>query len=629
MLTIGCFGKIQTQTLADIKHNLKAIKNIEDALIVDCLLPGQIRRLGTQANYLTARRPVKTSTLDCRIRGGEYVEYDRANLKTALSIWLPAAHLEDAEAQYYVGSIYEKGFNGTPDYAQAAYWYEKAAKNGVRKADISLALLYEKGLGVEKNNVIALEKYQKGFGGESQKVIFFSQVEGVLAHRKSEVEAMKIDALKNQQQLKELNFELKRERAQKIDATHKKTISVEAHDNAFQKLSVEYLAMQKYKNNKILSLERHLRENLPLPTIELIDPALMLTRGQPIILLGDDTQKSDLIGKVNSPVEIISITLNDKPLVLDQQSLFWVSVPIPSDKNDIHIKVTDSHQREVDLTFSMVKEKGGDQNKAINPNPDKEIKDISQFDFGKYYALIIGNNEYQSYSKLKTAANDARKVEKILREKYGFNTKLLIDAPQFEIVSQLNQYRYDLSENDNLLIYYAGHGENISEENEGFWIPVDGDKNNKKTWISNRSLTEIIETMKSLHVIVIADSCYAGTLSAQGIPRSDLLETSSEKLSWYGVLSETKSRTVLTSGGVSPVYDSLSGGEHSMFAEEFLQVLSENNQVIEGYEIYKKIIINVKRENKILGQTPVYSPMKHAGHEAGEFIFQPKFFSES
>ena len=130
----------------------------------------------------------------------------------------------------------------------------------------------------------------------------------------------------------------------------------------------------------------------------------------------------------------------------------------------------------------MVKEKSGDQNKVINPNSYEEVKDISQFNFGKYYALIIGNNEYQSYPKLKTASNDARKVEKILREKYGFNTKLLIDASQFEIVSQLNQYRYDLSENDNLLIYYAGHGENVSEENEGFWIPVDGDKNNKKTY---------------------------------------------------------------------------------------------------------------------------------------------------
>src|SRR3989337_4429847 len=42
----------------------------EDFMIVDCLLPGQIRRLGAQATFLTARRAIKTSTRDCEIRGG-------------------------------------------------------------------------------------------------------------------------------------------------------------------------------------------------------------------------------------------------------------------------------------------------------------------------------------------------------------------------------------------------------------------------------------------------------------------------------------------------------------------------------------------------------------------------------
>src|SRR5688572_17676529 len=67
------------------------VRNAEDLLIVDCLLPGQIRKLGRQATYLSARRPVRTTQADCEIRGGEFVSYDRANYQTALKVWLEGA----------------------------------------------------------------------------------------------------------------------------------------------------------------------------------------------------------------------------------------------------------------------------------------------------------------------------------------------------------------------------------------------------------------------------------------------------------------------------------------------------------------------------------------------------------
>src|SRR5438874_12189950 len=61
----------------------------EDFLIVDCLLPGQIRQLGQSVTYVTRRQAVKTSQRDCEIRGGEYVALDRSNYATALKVWLP------------------------------------------------------------------------------------------------------------------------------------------------------------------------------------------------------------------------------------------------------------------------------------------------------------------------------------------------------------------------------------------------------------------------------------------------------------------------------------------------------------------------------------------------------------
>jgi len=84
-------------------------------LVVDCLLPGQVRRLGTRLTYMSPRRPLKTAASICEIRGGEYVAYDRSNFATALKIWLPKAQDGDMEAQTYVGEIYEKGLGVTAD----------------------------------------------------------------------------------------------------------------------------------------------------------------------------------------------------------------------------------------------------------------------------------------------------------------------------------------------------------------------------------------------------------------------------------------------------------------------------------------------------------------------------------
>ena len=99
------------------------VRNPQELQIVDCLLPGQIRRLGNQQTFVSRRRPMRTTALDCEIRGGEYVAYDRANYQTALRVWLETAQTGDPKAQYYVGEIYEKGLGTAPDYSQAAAWY--------------------------------------------------------------------------------------------------------------------------------------------------------------------------------------------------------------------------------------------------------------------------------------------------------------------------------------------------------------------------------------------------------------------------------------------------------------------------------------------------------------------------
>ena len=155
-------------------------------LVVDCLLPGQIRKLGQSMTYLSPRRPIRTTAINCEIRGGEYVSYDRANYATALNIWLPKAKEGDPAAQTYVGEIYEKGLGIDPDYQIAAAWYKKAADQGYTRAQINLGFLYEKGLGVPKDEVQALTLYRNASGLDESDLQFASTAEINAATRKEE-----------------------------------------------------------------------------------------------------------------------------------------------------------------------------------------------------------------------------------------------------------------------------------------------------------------------------------------------------------------------------------------------------------------------------------------------------------
>ena len=234
-------------------------------------------------------------------------------------------------------------------------------------------------------------------------------------------------------------------------------------------------------------------------------------------------------------------------------------------------------------------------------------------DFGSYSALIIGNNNYQYLPPLITALNDAKKVAKTLKDKYGFEVKLLLDAKRSDILLALNNLRLNLSNHDNLLIYYAGHGWLDKEADEGYWLPVNAQKNNMLAWISNSSITSSLRALKAKHVLIVADSCYSGKL-ARGI---HIVKRTPGYLSR---LSRKRARSVISSGGLEPVIDSGGRDEHSVFASAFLDTLRENNDIMDGGQLF-----NILRRPVMLNsdQTPEYSDLRKAGHDGGEFLFVP------
>ena len=114
----------------------KGIVKRSDVEIVDCLLPGQVRQLGN-STFLSQRRPIRTTTAECTIRGGEYVAYDRADIKQALRIWMETAQGGDPEAQTNVGEIYERGMGVPPDYAHGRAVVPEGRGQGLLRARCS------------------------------------------------------------------------------------------------------------------------------------------------------------------------------------------------------------------------------------------------------------------------------------------------------------------------------------------------------------------------------------------------------------------------------------------------------------------------------------------------------------
>lgn len=239
----------------------------------------------------------------------------------------------------------------------------------------------------------------------------------------------------------------------------------------------------------------------------------------------------------------------------------------------------------------------------------------ASIDYGRYHALVIGNNAYRDLPQLETAVNDARAVARLLGQAYGYQVTLLENATRSDVLRALASFRQSLKASDNLLIYYAGHGYVDKGVELGYWLPVDADKDNPSNWIANTDLTTAIRAIAAKHVMVVSDSCYSGTLlrSAPIAPARAAVE----RTEWLKRMVAKKARVVMSSGGVEPVVDG-GGDGHSVFARAFLTALTENDAVLDGQGLFERIKRPVILNSP---QTPEYADIRQAGHDGGDFLF--------
>jgi TPR repeat protein len=786
LLLAGCqsISSSTQPSLEDIEA--ASAGSTDDFIVVDCMLPGQVRKLGKMV-YQTPRRPIKATALECQIRGGEYVAYDRSNINTALNVWMEKAEQGDEVAQNYVGEIYQKGFDKNPQYEQAAQWFKKAASKGYSRAEFNLGYLYEQGLGVSKDQVKALNLYRQASGLDTAVVMEselikerqqsealreelkrsqedaqklrrqlnqslqqskqtqqeYERLQQHIAIQKKELEQtrVKLTQLMQYGETEEINdlqdalylrqADLKKAQAQaaklkeknnhlnqKVNQYHQRLSQYDVQTEKLNQLQKELnkrneetadlreqlakaqgemvmvqqaytreqLVMDKEKENvdrakaevetlkketqqenqqriqellaeisqRTAKLGKQRREAFKLkanvdqlkkqaakysaqidrykaqgkdlegPKIEIIDPKLLATRSKTIIPYVPAASQREITGKVIAPAGLFYMRVNQKKYQPEKNGLFSLKIPLQKGhETRVDIVAVDTQGKTDTVNFSIPAE----EHKPVEVS---EQRDPPKVNFGKYYALLIGNNEYRNLPKLETAANDAREFGRILASKYGFTTKVLLNATRVEIYTALDTYRKKLTENDNFLLYYAGHGELDKKNRRGYWLPVDADLDSNINSVPNYTITDIFNIMSVKQAIIISDTCYSGIMTRSAVNDQQVGMSDEKRLKWLREISQKRSRTVLTSGGLVPVIDA-GFSDHSIFARSILDALKENNGIIEAGRLYRQIRTEVMDISNQFGmkQIPQYAANLRAGHESGDFLFVPANYQKS
>ena len=230
----------------------------------------------------------------------------------------------------------------------------------------------------------------------------------------------------------------------------------------------------------------------------------------------------------------------------------------------------------------------------------------------KYYALIIGINEYEDeeIQDLDNPLNDAEQLAGVLTYHYAFdqeNVTVLENPRREDIIKALDKLTGVVTEKDNLLIFYAGHGIWNAQLNQGYWLPSDASMDSKSYWLSNSTLRDYVGGIKSKHTLLISDACFSGGI----LKERAVFGNSRAVLEVY----KLPSRKAMTSGTLKTVPD------ESVFIEYLLKNLINNQAPLlsadQLFRNFKTAVIN----NSPNGQVPQYGPITQAGDEGGDFIF--------
>jgi hypothetical protein len=343
--------------------------------------------------------------------------------------------------------------------------------------------------------------------------------------------------------------------------------------------------------------------DLTPPAIEIVEPARVTSQSTKLPLgtahFVSNVSSVTIKGIARDSGGVALIYVNGEEVkfeVTPQGAVFTSNVLLAMGENDLEIRAVDRFKNE--KKFSM-----------IIRREEKMIQ-------GGYYALVIAVQDYEdpNVNSLQYPVQDAENLVNTLTTFYNFDEKnisLLKNPDRNAIIKTFDEFAKKLTEEDNLLIFYAGHGYWDERLKQGYWLPVDASRNSRTEWISNGTIRDYVAGMAAKHTLLVSDACFSGGIFKTRDAFSKVSAATRE-------LYRLPSRKAMTSGAMKEVPDK------SVFVEYLIKRLKENKDQLLPAETlfasFRQAVIN----NSPNSQIPQYGEIRETGDEGGDFIFVHK-----
>lgn len=233
---------------------------------------------------------------------------------------------------------------------------------------------------------------------------------------------------------------------------------------------------------------------------------------------------------------------------------------------------------------------------------------------GKNYIFVIAIDKYSNPKivPLNNCVQDAQKLVEVLTQKYSFET--IVDSlinensTRKNIIDKLNEISYLITQEDSLIIYFAGHGDLNPSTQKGYWVPYDADLS-MSDYVPNSTIIDILSGIDAKHILLAIDSCFSGSFLNQMRSSNEL---------HYKKLHNSKSRWVISSGRNEKVSDG-KPGTGSPFSMMLIEFLDKNSTIT--FSVGELAVAISKGVGSISNQQPVFGFVRELGHEDGQLVF--------
>lgn len=279
------------------------------------------------------------------------------------------------------------------------------------------------------------------------------------------------------------------------------------------------------------------------------------------------------------------------------------------DTNPIVITATDSSGNSSDTILKEKIMRGGEVTSLQRSAPT----------FGKYYAILVAEKDYadSNIKSLNYPVRDARNLKKILTDRYTFEPEdidTLYNRSREDILEAIIARCKAMGTDDNLLIFYAGHGDTTHDVNDhvdGYLIPTSAKKGMTSYFITSEEIKKALLRSNARHVLILLDACYSGAFT-----RGNDDEVPGDIVSQW----KSPSRKVMTSGNLEAVPD------ESFFIRYLADFLKENtNPFVTAKDVWNYVDRNMKNAVSEAGKgnyyNPQYSAITGVDDKGGSFIF--------